>query len=348
MKNLLVIINLILILCSPVIIEAQVHPWEKYGFDPKVITLSKGKYQEFHDLKTIVEIGSVLYNTETKQIVGFIEEDTLKENGLKPHIVSRWVSPDPLAEEYTSWSPYNYAMNNPIKFIDPDGRFVDWYLNLEKGQVQHIEGSDNHFDKGFVHLASDNASVGDIEESLNSKGYNYTKDANIAGGFNVDTKEAYKGWTMMQIFSPENIGSILMLANSNFSLGSTGNSSRNFGEKLLKNSSSLTSKTSEASIQLSKSRFGHTFINHGEEATNFLTNRAKGSGMAQGQFLDNQKAAQFIIDNLDKTTKGAVSIPIPKNFPARVIMPDGSFKAASHIRLVPSGSGVKTAYPLIQ
>lgn len=101
---------------------AQNHPWEKYGFDPKVITLSKGKYQEFHDLKTIVEIGSVLYNTETKQLVGFIEVGTLKENGLKPHIVSRWISPDPLSEKYSNWSPYNYAFNNPIRYIDPDGR----------------------------------------------------------------------------------------------------------------------------------------------------------------------------------------------------------------------------------
>ena len=69
--------------------------------------------------------------------------------------------------------------------------------------------------------------------------------------------------------------------------------------------------------------------------------------MPQGQFLDNQKAARFILDNLGRTTNGAVNIPIPRGFPARLIMPDGTFKAATHIRLVPGGRGVRTAYPLI-
>jgi hypothetical protein len=81
--------------------------------------------------------------------------------------------------------------------------------------------------------------------------------------------------------------------------------------------------------------------------TNFLTNRAKGSGMPQGQFLDNQKAAQFIGDNIDKAAQGAVNVPVPEGFPVRMIMPDGTFKPATHIRLVPSGAGVKTAYPII-
>lgn len=100
-------------------------------------------------------------------------------------------------------------------------------------------------------------------------------------------------------------------------------------------------------VQLTKSTFGHTFTTHGDKMTKFLLNRARGSNMPQGQFLNNQKAAGFILRNIDKVKNGSVNIPMPKDFPARVIMPDGSFATPTHIRLIPGGNGVKTAYPLI-
>ena len=37
----------------------------------------------------------------------------------------RWTSVDPLAEDYYHVSPYAYCLNNPVKFVDPDGNYVE-------------------------------------------------------------------------------------------------------------------------------------------------------------------------------------------------------------------------------
>ncbi|WP_306353313.1 hypothetical protein [Flavobacterium sp. '19STA2R22 D10 B1'] len=94
---------------------------------------------------------------------------------------------------------------------------------------------------------------------------------------------------------------------------------------------------------MNSKRVGHTFTKRRAENTNQLQLQAENSGQAQGQWMNNSAAEQLIFDNLDNLKNGAINIEIPKGV-GRIVNPDGTFTPATHARVVPSGSGVKTAY----
>ena len=112
------------------------NPFAKFGYKAKVATLSKGKYLEVHDLDSIVTIGTTRWHVDKNKIVGDIVIDSLNPDA-RPigDVAGRWISPDPLSEEFPSWSPYNFVENNPITKIDPDGRASDDWRNKKGQQV---------------------------------------------------------------------------------------------------------------------------------------------------------------------------------------------------------------------
>ena len=55
-------------------------------------------------------------------------------------VTGRWDRMDPLSEKYYNVSPYNYCMNNPIMFLDPDGRDPNGWTRVW-GALQMVGGA---------------------------------------------------------------------------------------------------------------------------------------------------------------------------------------------------------------
>ncbi len=173
MKRIRLFLGVLLVTCMGF---AQ-NPFSGYGYAVQLVTLTSGQFEELHDADRIVEIGDVRFDTKAGKIVGRIEEREVKE--MDAQVVSRFISIDPHCEKYYSISPYVYCMNNPIKYIDPDGRdIVIWYSKKDYFVFNGSNQSDapnNFFVKSVIEAYDYNVNNGagdNLKIAATSKEFN--------------------------------------------------------------------------------------------------------------------------------------------------------------------------------
>lgn len=135
MKQVL-LLTIVLGICQ--MIQAQ-NPFEEFGYKGKILTATNGRFNEFHDLDSVVQIGSILLDVQKLTIVGDAPIDTLTYMP-SPTVISRWLSPDKMSEKYYHLSPYSFVDNNPIHNEDPDGNIIIYgkYKQEAKAALRYL------------------------------------------------------------------------------------------------------------------------------------------------------------------------------------------------------------------
>jgi len=153
--------------------------------------------------------------------------------------LARWNGMDQLAESYNSTSPYTYVMNNPISYLDPDGRDIE-----ETEDSWNFTGDDISWAMSYI---GNGGKVKNLDTALASW---------LVGGnsFGSNNESFWQGFEGLSISLPE----VIIKAKGNSKTWNLG-SNLDFNSFLMY--SKFTGALGEATYDLNSSRMGSAILN---------------------------------------------------------------------------------------
>ena len=125
------------------VLKAQDNPYASFGYESEVkYETNISSLLTVHNADTNSIHKKIAFDFERKFVYYLNENDSILEtDSFEGDNIMVWLSVDPLSSEYPSLSPYAFVADNPIIYIDPDGRRI--VLGGNAGVIKKFENTIN-------------------------------------------------------------------------------------------------------------------------------------------------------------------------------------------------------------